>query len=71
MSGLFPPFLPLLPLQLLADRIEVRPQEVLDVVVALLLLLPVASRVVHVVAGVAAVLVVTAPQREGLVVGGG
>lgn len=68
MSGVFPPFLPLLPLQLLADRIEVRPQEVLDVVVALLLLLPVASRVV---AGVAAVLVVTAPQSEGLVVGGG
>lgn len=64
--------MPLLPLQLLADWIEVRPQEALDVILALLLLLlPVASWVVHMVVVETPVLVVAAPQREGLVVGSG
>lgn len=66
--------MPLLPLQLLADWIEVRPQEALDVVLAvllLLLLLPVASCVVHMVVVETPVLVVATPQRDGLLVGGG
>lgn len=72
MSGVFLLVMPFLPLQVLADWIEVKPQEALDVVLALLLLLlSVASGVVHMVVVETPVLVVAALHRERLVVGGG